>query len=168
MAEVLFNGMTCGLYGNLPETGVQAPAFALTGSDLSEIKLSNFAGKNVILNVFPSLDTPVCASSVRKFNQEAASLPNTQVICVSMDLPFAMSRFCTAEGIENLKVASAFRSPVFGKAYGLVIENGPLRGLLARCVIVIDTKGIVKYIDLVGEITEEPDYQAILEEARKL
>lgn len=168
MTEVLFQGQETNLYGQIVETGAEAPSFNLTGADLSEIKLSDYAGKKLVLNVFPSLDTPVCAASVRRFNAEAAALPDTNVLCVSMDLPFAMGRFCTANGIENVKVASAFRSPEFGEEYGLLIESGPLRGLLTRCVIVIDEKGIVRYVDLVGEITDEPDYSAVLDSLRRI
>lgn len=168
MTEVLFQGQPVGLYGQLPPTGETAPSFNLTGVDLGEIKSSDFDGKNVILNVFPSLDTPVCAASVRRFNVEAAKHPSTKVVCVSMDLPFAMSRFCSANDIENVVAASAFRSPEFGEEYGLLMENGPLRGLLARCVVLIGADGKIKYIDLVDEITEEPDYAAILEQLSKL
>lgn len=168
MTEVLFKGLPTGLYGEMVPTGDPAPFFNLTGADLSEITNLNFKDKNIVLNVFPSLDTPVCAASVRRFNSEASNLPDTKVLCVSMDLPFAMSRFCTVEGLENVIPASAFRSPEFGEEYGLLIENGPLRGLLARCVIVIDKKGVVRMVDLVGEITEEPDYEAVLSKLKTL
>lgn len=159
METIYFKGTPCHTYGNIPATGTQAPAFTLTGADLSDIKLDDFKGKRVVLNIFPSLDTPVCAMSVRRFNKEAAELENTRVICVSMDLPFAMSRFCTTEGIENLIVASAFRSADFAKNYGLQMVDGPLAGLLARAVIVTDTDGKVIFSDLVDEITHEPDYK---------
>lgn len=159
---VFFNGSPCHTYGIIPAVGTKAPDFKLTGSDLSEVTLDEFAGKRVVLNVFPSLDTPVCAASVRRFNQEAAGLDNVQVICVSMDLPFAASRFCTAEGIKDLIVASAFRSPEFAERYGLQITDGVLKGLLARAVLVIGTDGKIEFTDLVEEITHEPDYEAAL------
>lgn len=162
MQTVYFQGNPVEVYGMMPEAGTKAPDFTLSGSDLSEVKLENYKGKKVLLNIFPSLDTGVCAMSVRKFNKEAASVPDVAVICVSMDLPFAAQRFCTAEGIENLTVASAFRAPAFGKDYGVTIVDGPLEGLLARSVVVIDEKGEVIYRELVPEITSEPDYSAAL------
>lgn len=122
----------------------------------------DFKGKTVVLNIFPSLDTEVCARSVRRFNQEAAKLKDTAVICVSMDLPFAMGRFCTAEGIDNVIVASAFRSPLFAQKFGVMICDGPLAGLLARAVIVIDRERRIAYRELCSEITNEPDYDAAL------
>ena len=147
--------------------GEKAPCFNLVNMALKEISCLDFRGKRVVLNVFPSLDTPVCAASVRRFNQEAAGLENTVVICVSMDLPFAASRFCTAEGIENLEVASAFRSPLFAQKYGLQIVDGPLAGLLARAVIILDGDGKVEYVDLVSEITDEPDYTSAIDFMKK-
>lgn len=160
--EVLFKGLACGLAGSIPVTDSKAPEFTLTGKDLNDIRLSDYKGKKLVLNIFPSLDTPVCAASVRRFNVEASKMENTAVLCVSMDLPFAMGRFCSVEGIENVSVASAFRSPEFGKEYGVLLENGPLRGLLTRCVFVIDAEGVIRYVDLVDEITEEPDYAAVM------
>ncbi|MDE6206182.1 MAG: thiol peroxidase [Muribaculaceae bacterium] len=162
METVYFKGTPCHTYGNIPAVGSDAPCFNLTGKDLNEVRCSDFEGKRVVLNVFPSLDTPVCAASVRRFNVEASKLDNTAVVCVSMDLPFAMSRFCTAEGIENVTVASAFRSPVFAEQYGLQLVDGPLAGLLARAVIVIDEKGKVIFSDIVEEITNEPDYEGAI------
>lgn len=162
MADVFFNGMECHTYGTLPAAGTQAPDFELTGADLSPVKLSDYKGRRVVLNIFPSLDTPVCAASVRRFNVEATKLPDTSVICVSMDLPFGMSRFCTVEGIENVTVASAFRSRGFVENYGVELVDGPLKGLLARAVVIIGADGTVKYADLVHEITDEPDYAAAL------
>lgn len=158
METVYFKGEACHTYGNVPVAGDKAPEFRLTGKDLNVITENNFKGKRIVLNVFPSLDTPVCAASVRRFNKEVAEMDNTVVVCVSMDLPFAMSRFCTAEGIEGVTVASAFRSPEFRKDYGLELVDGPLAGLLARAVIIIDEKGEVIYSDLVSEITNEPNY----------
>lgn len=162
METVYFNGTPCHTYGSLPAVGTQAPAFALAGKDLSEVRLNDYLGKRVVINVFPSLDTPVCAASVRRFNKEAAGLDNTVVICVSMDLPFAMGRFCTVEGIENVTVASAFRSPMFVEEYGLQIVDGPLAGLLARALLVLDENHKVIYSDLVDEITKEPDYEGVI------
>lgn len=160
METVYFKGNPCHTYGSVPRPGEAAKDFELTGKDLNEVKLSDFKGKKVVLNVFPSLDTPVCAASVRRFNVEAAKADNTVVVCVSMDLPFAEQRFCTAEGIENCVVTSAFRSPEFAKDYGLMIVDGPLKGLLARAVIIIGEDGKVAFTDLVSEITHEPDYEA--------
>ncbi len=162
MEKLFLGGNECHTCGDVPAVGQEAPAFTLTGKDLQEIKLDDYRGKKVVLNIFPSLDTPVCAASVRRFNKDAAGKENTVVLCISEDLPFAMGRFCSAEGIENVTVASAFRSPEFGVDYGLKIEDGPLRGLLGRCVIIVDESGKVIYRDLVKEITEEPDYAAAL------
>ncbi len=162
METVYFKGTPCHTYGQIPAVGTLAPGFNLAGKGLDEVRLSDYKGKRVVLNVFPSLDTPVCAASVRKFNQEAAGLENTAVVCISMDLPFAMGRFCSAEGIENVTVASAFRSPVFSQEYGLQIVDGPLAGLLARAVIVLDENHKVIYSDLVEEITNEPDYKGAI------
>ncbi len=162
METIFFKGTPCHTYGNIPAVGTKAPAFNLVTKSLEEIQLSDYDGKRVILNIFPSLDTPVCAASVRRFNEEAVRLENTAVVCVSMDLPFAQSRFCTAEGIDKLEVASAFRSPVFAQNYGLQIVDGPLAGLLARAVIVLDEKHDIIFSDLVEEITNEPDYKGAL------
>lgn len=162
MATVYFKGTECHTYGELPSTGSIAPAFKLTGADLSEVRLSDYRGRRVVLNIFPSLDTPVCAASVRRFNAEAAKLDNTTVVCISMDLPFAQGRFCSAEGIKDVVVASAFRSPQFAKEYGVEIVDGPLAGLLTRAVIVVDTDGKVIFSDLVDEITHEPDYEGAI------
>ena len=162
METVYFKGTPCHTYGQIPAVGTPAPGFNLAGKGLDEVRLSDYKGKRVVLNVFPSLDTPVCAASVRKFNQEAAGLENTAVVCISMDLPFAKGRFCSAEGIENVTVASAFRSPEFSQEYGLQIVDGPLAGLLARAVIVLDENHKVIYSDLVEEITNEPDYKGAI------
>lgn len=162
MQTVYFKGSPVHTYGDIPAVGTQAPGFDLTSKDLSDVRLSDFEDKRVVLNIFPSLDTPVCAMSVRRFNKEAADLKDTAVICISKDLPFAMNRFCAAEGIENVTVASAFRSPVFVKNYGLEMVDGPLAGLLARTVIVIDKDGKVIFSDLVDEITHEPDYEGAI------
>jgi thiol peroxidase len=162
MATITLKGNPVETSGNLPAKGSQAPAFTLVKTDLSEATLTQSAGKKLVLNIFPSIDTPTCATSVRKFNQQAGDMPNTQVLCVSADLPFALSRFCGAEGIQNVATASTFRSPEFGKDYGLTITTGPLKGLLARAVVVIDEKGKVLHTQLVSEIANEPDYAAAL------
>lgn len=162
METVFFKGQACHTCGTVPSVGETAPCYHLAGADLSQVICSDFAGRKVVLNVFPSLDTPVCASSVRRFNAEAASLPDVRVLCVSMDLPFAMGRFCTAEGIAGLTVASAFRSPLFGQKYGLQLVDGPLAGLLTRAVLVLDENRRVIYREVVREITDEPDYEAAL------
>ena len=163
METIYFKGEPCHTYGLTPCVGDKAPCFNLVTKDLKTIKCSDFEGKRIVLNVFPSLDTPVCAASVRRFNQEAAGLRDTVVICVSMDLPFAMSRFCSAEGIENVIAASAFRSPTFGQKYGLQMIDGPLAGLLARAVLVLDENRNIIYRDLVSEITNEPYYEGAIE-----
>lgn len=147
--------------GSLPSQGDTAPAFSALKVELGEVSLADFAGKNVVLNVFPSVDTGVCAASVRRFNVEAGKLDNTVVLCISHDLPFALGRFCAAEGIENVQTLSVFRSD-FGQKYGLTMKDGALAGLLARCVLIIDPAGKVKYVQLVDEITTEPDYEAAL------
>lgn len=162
METIYFQGNPCHTYGTVPTSGEKAPCYNLVSKDLSEIRCIDYRNKRVVLNVFPSLDTPVCAASVRRFNQEAAGLDNTVVICVSMDLPFAEARFCTAEGIADCIVASAFRSPMFGQKYGLQIVDGPLAGLLARAVLVLDEDRNVIYSDLVEEITHEPDYESAI------
>lgn len=163
METIYFKGQPCHTYGTPPRVGEKAPCFTLVRPDLTEVHCSDFRGKRVVLNIFPSLDTPVCAASVRRFNQEAAKMKNTAVLCVSMDLPFAANRFCTTEGIENVTVASAFRSPSFAQKYGLQMVDGPLAGLLARAVIILDEDCNVIYSNLVEEITEEPRYEEAVE-----
>jgi thiol peroxidase len=161
MKETIYlNDAAMHLCGELPKTGIKAPDFTLVAQDLSEIKLDDYRGKRVVLNIFPSLDTDVCAASVRRFNQEVVKYDNTEVLCVSMDLPFAAARFCSINGIDHVKTASAFRSD-FGKLYGVEIEDGPLAGLLARAVVVIDENGKVKGSLLCRQITKEPDYEAV-------
>ena len=162
MATTNFKGQPVKLIGEFIQVGKVAPDFELVKSDLSSFALKDLKGKNIVLNIFPSLDTGVCATSVRKFNELAASLDNTTVVAVSKDLPFAQSRFCTTEGIKNLIAASAFRSPEFSKDYGVEMVDGPLAGLLARAVVVIDENGKVIHAELVPEITQEPDYEAAM------
>lgn len=160
MTTTKFKGSPVHIDGEFIREGVQAPDFELVKTDLSTLGLGDLAGKRVVLNIFPSLDTGVCATSVRKFNKLAASMPDTVVVAVSKDLPFAHARFCTTEGIENVVPASDFRATGFGRAYGVLMADGPLAGLLARAVVVIDKAGKVVYTQLVPEITEEPDYDA--------
>jgi len=148
--------------GTLPAVGSKAPSFSLAATDLSDKGLGDFSGKTVVLNIFPSIDTPVCAATVRRFNQEAVALADTVVLCVSADLPFAHQRFCEAEGLDDVIPLSDFRSPDFGKNYGVAITDGPLAGLLSRAIVIIDADGTVSYTQHVPEITEEPDYQAAL------
>lgn len=159
---VTFKGTAVHTNGMMPQKGEMAPDFTAVAGDLSELSLGSLKGKRVILNIFPSLDTSVCATSVRKFNVKAAHLENVQVLAVSMDLPFAQGRFCTTEGIENVKPVSLFRSKDFAGNYGLMMVDGPLAGLTARAVIIMDENGKVIYAQLVPEITEEPDYDAAL------
>lgn len=162
MAKITFKGATVNTAGSLPALGEQAPAFELTAGDLSSKHLKDFAGKKVILNIFPSIDTGTCAASVRKFNVEAAALENTVVLCISKDLPFAQSRFCAAEGIDNVITLSEYKDSNFSDAYALKLVDGPLEGLLSRSVVVIDESGKVIYTEQVAETTEEPDYKAAL------
>ena len=160
---VLFKGILVTLVGSFVTPGTMAPDFSLVKNDLSEYILNDNKGKYVVLNIFPSLDTGVCAMSVRRFNEMAAALPNTTVLCISKDLPFAQNRFCTVEGIENVVPLSDFRNTSsFGEAYGVLMKDGPLQGLLARAVVVINPQGEVVYSELVPEITQEPDYEAVL------
>lgn len=161
MATTHFQGDKVQTSGELPTIGSKAPEFVVTDAHLADLKNEDFAGKNIVLNIFPSIDTGVCAMSVRKFNQQASDLDNTVVLCVSYDLPFALDRFCAAEGIDGVITASAFRSS-FGADYGVLQEDGPLAGLLARSVVVINAEGIVIYTQLVEEITNEPDYDAAI------
>lgn len=162
MATITLKGSPVKTVGDLPEQGAYAPDFTVVKADLSEVSLKDFAGRHVVLNIFPSVDTSVCATSVRKFNEKAVALKDTVVINLSADLPFALGRFCAAEGIDKVIVASVFRAPGFGQDYGVLLSTGPLRGLLSRAVVVIDEKGRVAYTQQVPEITEEPDYEAAL------
>ena len=161
MASITLKGNPINTCGDLPAVGAKAPEFTLVDTELNDVALESFAGKNVVLNIFPSIDTPVCANSVRKFNESAAG-DNTAVLCISMDLPFAHKRFCGAEGLENVNSLSAFRNPEFGKDYGVTIVDGPLRGLFARAVVVVNGDGDVVYTELVPEIAQEPNYDTAL------
>jgi thiol peroxidase len=163
MAQVTLKGNPVNTCGSLPAVGEAAPDFTAIDKDLKEVSLQDFTGRKVVLNIFPSVDTPTCAMSVRRFNAEIAKRDNAVVICVSMDLPFAHARFCGAEGIENVVSVSAFRQPEFGDHYGVRITEGPLAGLFARAVVVVDEKGRVAYHQLVPEIADEPDYDTALQ-----
>ncbi len=167
MKEITLKGKTIHISGKVPSVGENAPDFLLTKTDMSDVSLKDFKGKKIVLNIFPSVDTSVCAMSVRKFNEEAGKLDNTVVLCVSEDLPFAHARFCSAEGIQNVVSCSDMRRRDFGKKYGLEIVDGPIAGLLARAVIVIGTDGKVAYVQLVPEIAQEPDYAAALAAVKK-
>ena len=162
MAQITLKGNPIHTSGELPKLGAAAPAFTLVKTDLAEATLKEFAGRRVVLNIFPSLDTSTCATSVRKFNALASTTPNTTVLCVSADLPFAANRFCTTEGLTNVVPASCFRNGEFGTAYGVALVDGPLRGLLARAIVVLDTAGKVLHTELVPEIGQEPNYDAAL------
>ncbi|WP_309080339.1 thiol peroxidase [Zhihengliuella sp.] len=159
MTDITLQGSPVSTVGELPAVGSQAPEFTLVGTDLSEVSSADFAGQRVLLNIFPSLDTDVCAASVRTFNQRAAELENTAVVCVSADLPFALGRFCGDEGIENVVAASSFRSS-FAQDFGTEVADGPLAGLNSRAIVLIDADGKVSYTQQVPEITDEPDYDA--------
>ncbi|NND94409.1 MAG: thiol peroxidase [Flavobacteriales bacterium] len=162
MADITLGGTPCKTSGELPSIGTKAPAFELRNDDLSPFHSSSLAGKRAILNVFPSVDTGVCAMSSRKFNAEASALDNTVVACISRDLPFAMKRFCGAEGLEDIKMLSDFSTGKFGKDYGLEIVDGGFSGLHSRCVLVLDENGTVIYSEQVPEIGQEPNYEAAL------
>ena len=166
MSEISLKGNKIHTSGELPKVGEKAADFTLTKTDLSKAQLSDYSGKKVILNIFPSVDTGVCAQSVRQFNEKASGLDNTKVLCISRDLPFAFSRFCAAEGLENVESLSDFASGEFGKTYGVEITDGPMAGLHSRAVVVLDESGKVIYTEQVPEITNEPDYDKALEAAK--
>lgn len=161
MATVTLRGNPINTAGDLPAVGSKAPDFVVTGAGLADVTLADFAGSRLVLNIFPSVDTPTCATSVRTFNKELAALNNTKVLCVSADLPFAQARFCGAEGLEAVQNGSTFRSS-FGRDYGVQFVDGPLRGLLSRAVVVIDTDGTVLHTEQVAETADEPSYTAAL------
>jgi len=162
MASITLGGNPIHTQGELPKAGSKAPDFNLIKTDLSSTSLSDYAGSKLVLNIFPSIDTGVCATSVRTFNQKASSLENTKVLCISRDLPFAQKRFCGAEGLENVENLSDFKTGSFGDAYGLTIVDGPLAGLHSRVVIVLDENGMVTYAEQVPEIAQEPNYEAAI------
>src|SRR6478752_5260696 len=162
MSQVTLGGNPIEVSGTFPSAGQQAPDFTLVGADLGDVTLAKFAGKRKVLNIVPSLDTPTCATSTRKFNEAAAKLDNTVVVVVSGDLPFAAKRFCTTEGIENVVTASTFRGREFAKAYGVDVTSGPLKGLTVRAVVVVDADNKVLHAELVPEIKNEPNYDAAI------
>ncbi len=162
MAQITLKGQPIETVGELPAVGSMAPDFLLTSTDLNDMALADFKGRRLVLNIFPSIDTGVCAASVREFNRAAAELANTQVLCISADLPFAHKRFCGAEGIENMMMLSTFRHDVFGSAYGVTMQTGPLRGLMSRAVVIIGQDGRIVYNEQVPEIAQEPNYAAAL------
>jgi thiol peroxidase len=167
MATVTLKGNPIHTIGDLPKVGAKAPDFKLTGGNLEDVSLKNYAGKKRVLNIVPSLDTPTCATSTRKFNQQAGQLPGTVVLVVSSDLPFAAKRFCTTEGLQNVVPLSLMRSRDFAKDYGVLITDGPLAGICARAVVVIDEKDTVVHAELVPEIGQEPNYDAALAAVKK-
>lgn len=162
MATITLEGNEIHTVGGLPAAGSDAPAFTLTNAELGDSALADYAGRKIVLNIFPSIDTGVCAESTRRFNTAAGSLDNTVVLCISADLPFALSRFCGAENLNNVVTLSTFRSPQFGEDYGVRIIDGALSGLMSRAVVIIDENGKVKYTEQVPEIAQEPDYDAAL------
>lgn len=163
MATITFKGIPLKTIGNLPRSGTQAPDFTVTNTDLSEIRLKNYQGKKIIiLNIFPSLDTPTCASAMKHFNEIAGQFRDLLILCISADLPFAQQRFCATKHLENVIPASVFRHPNFGNDYGVLITEGPLQGLLSRAVIVINDNGTVIYTEQVKEITDEPNYSSLI------
>lgn len=162
MASITLGGNPINTNGSLPQVGTKAADFQLVKNDLSVATLADFAGSKLVLNIFPSIDTGTCATSVRTFNAKASALENTKVLCISRDLPFAQKRFCGAEGLENLVNLSDFKEGSFGKNYGLEIVDGPLAGLHSRVVIVLDENGVIKHAEQVAEIADEPNYDAAL------
>lgn len=169
MATTKFKNTIVNTCGDLPSVGDKAPLFTATNTDLSTFSLKDYVGKkNIVLNVFPSIDTSVCAASVRKFNKITDELKDTLIVCISKDLPFAHKRFCGAEGINNVITVSEYKDDNFSKAYGVKLVDGPLEGLMARSVFVIDKEGIIRYVQLVDEITNEPDYDDVVNFLKKL
>ncbi|MBR8534999.1 thiol peroxidase [Carboxylicivirga sediminis] len=162
MAKITFKGSPVSTAGDLPRVGAEAPDFSLVKTDLGEVSLSDYKGKKVVLNIFPSVDTGVCAASVRRFNAEASKQDNTVVLCVSRDLPFAHARFCGAEGLDDVVSLSEYKDEVFSQNYGVKMVDGPLAGLLSRAVVVVDENGKVTHSEQVDDIVNEPDYEAAL------
>jgi len=168
MATIKLAGENIETSGNLPETGTIAPDFYLTGTDMLEASLTDYSGKNVVLNIFPSIDTSVCAASVRRFNKEMSELTDTVVLCVSADLPFAHKRFCEIEGLNNVIPLSVFRNQDFGQDYGVTITSGPLKGLLARAIVIINQQRKIVYTEQVPEIKQDPDFDRVLSALQEL
>ncbi len=162
MATVTLQGKPQHTVGELPKMGSAAPDFTLTKTDLSDVTLSDFLGKRILLSIFPSVDTGTCATAMRRFNEQCNDMSNVTVLCISADLPFAQKRFCAAENLTNVIPVSTFRHPDFGKSYGVMLSDGPLAGLMSRAVVILDEKGKVIYTQLVPEISAEPDYEGAL------
>lgn len=162
MADITLKGNPCHTNGNLPTVGSAAPAFQLTSGELADVTLASYSGKKKLLNIVPSLDTPTCATSTRTFNEKASSMPNTVILVVSADLPFAQQRFCATEGLKNVVALSMMRNRNFAKDYGVLIEDGPLAGITARAIVIIDESDKIIYTQLVTEIGDEPDYEQAL------
>lgn len=162
MAKITLHGNPFNTAGELPGAGSTAPDFKLVNTKLEDVSLDNFSGKRKVLNIFPSIDTPVCAGSVRKFNEKASGLSNTVVLCISADLPFAQQRFCGAEGLSNVVTLSMMRGADFGQRYGVAITDGPMAGITARAVVVLDENNTVLHSELVGEVADEANYDAAL------
>lgn len=162
MSQVTLKGHPIKVDGTFPSVGAKAPAFSLVGKDLADVTLDNFSGKRKVLNIFPSVDTPTCAASVRHFNESVSQLVNTVVLCISADLPFAQARFCGAEGLDNVVTLSTLRGQEFIKHYGVALAEGPFAGLTARAVVVLDEHDKVTHAELVGEIANEPNYEAVI------
>lgn len=163
MANITLGGNPAETVGNLPEVGTKAPSFTLTNTDLADISLSDYSGSRLVLNIFPSVDTGVCAQSIRTFNEKASNLDNTKVLCISKDLPFAMARFCGAEGLDNVINLSDYKTGDFGNAYGVTFNNSAFETLLSRSVVVVDTDGTIIHTEQVKETGEEPNYEAALQ-----
>lgn len=162
MATITLEGNEIHTVGDLPAVGATAPAFTLTSGELAEVSLADYAGKKIVMNIFPSIDTGVCADSTRRFNAAAGEHKDAVVLCISADLPFAASRFCGAENLDNVITLSTFRNPAFGDTYGVKISDGPIAGLLSRAIVVTDEAGKVVYTEQVPEIAQEPDYDTAL------
>lgn len=162
MAKITLGGNPIETTGSLPSVGSKAPDFKLTATDLSDKSMADYKGNRLILNIFPSIDTGTCAQSVRTFNEKASQLENTKVLCISKDLPFALARFCGAEGLENVDSLSDFKTGNFGKNYGLTFKTGPLETLLSRCIVVVDKDGTILHTEQVAEIKDEPNYSSAL------
>ena len=167
MAAITLDGTTVHTIGELPAIGSTARDFSAVKKDLSDIQLKQYLGKKIILNIFPSVDTSTCATAMRKFNEIASKLPNVLILCISADLPFAQKRFCAAEHLENVQPVSIFRHPAFGKDYGVIIVDGPVTGLLARAVVMIDEDGKIMYTQLVNDLSAEPNYSPVLDLLKK-
>ncbi|MBX3709175.1 MAG: thiol peroxidase [Gammaproteobacteria bacterium] len=163
MATITLNGSLIHTIGTLPAIGSQAPDFIVTKPDLSDIQLKNYFGKRIILNIFPSLDTPTCAMAMRQFNEIASQFNNVMILCISKDLPFAQKRFCATEQLQNVHPVSVFRHPDFGEKYGVTIIDGPLAGVLSRAVVIIDETGKISYTEQVKELSDEPDYSTMID-----